>query len=214
MKIFLLAMLAICTTGCVSIKPMPLDTSKVASLNGRSVSVTFRQRPSFVAMTPTKAMFGGFGAAAMISAGNTIVDDNAIKDPSRTIARRLANGLAQKYGVQVAQKVVATESDKREDLIALGPDLVLDVMTTGWSFMYFPTNWSQYRVAFSSRAILIDSKSSTVLAEGFCNRMAATDDHAPTYDDLLNNNAAKLKTTLSDYGDQCADEFMSKTFHL
>lgn len=216
MRVFLLTLIAICASGCVSIKPVVFDATKAASLSGRSLTVSFRQRPPFLAVTGAKQVLigGALGIAAMTSAGNEIVNENSIKDPSRTIARRLANAMAQKYGVVIAPKVALIDTDNRDDLVKLGPDLVLDVMTIGWQFRYFPGNWSHYQVGFSTRAILMDSKSGVVLAEGVCNGVPTTDANAPTYDELLNDGAARLKKTLYDDGDHCTSEFMSKTFSL
>ena len=61
---------------------MSMPDSEAHALQGRSIALTTRHRPDFAAMTAGKMMFGAIGAVAMIHAGNTIVDENGVEDPS------------------------------------------------------------------------------------------------------------------------------------
>ena len=68
--------------GCVSTKIVPLQQARMASLQGKTLTVAKREKPSFGAMTAGKAAFGMIGAAAMIAKGNSIVQENNIEDPA------------------------------------------------------------------------------------------------------------------------------------
>jgi hypothetical protein len=212
-------------TGCVSTKTVPL-ASKGSELKGKSIIVVQHERPSFTAMTAGKMAVGGlFGAvggavagASIVSAGNKIVDENHVEDPTPQLAHAIATDLAvfDDLTVHESKGVIAKTSDPAE-LVKLYPgnDLILDVYTTMWSFGYFPTNWSHYKVFYAVKLRLIRASDSKVLAEGFCNRgNEQTADSAPTYDELLANNASLLKHRLGDLSQACGKELKDKVFVL
>jgi hypothetical protein len=91
-----------------------------------------------------------------------------------------------------------------------GADLLLDVQTVNWGFAYFPTDWNNYRVIYSAKARLIDTKTRKVLAEGFCSRVPEKTDDAPSHEELLANQAARLKQELEAAADHCISEFRAK----
>ena len=59
------------------------------------------------------------------------------------------------------------------------------VRTVNWSFAYFPTDWNSYRVIYSAKLRLTDTRNRKVLAEGFCARIPEKSDSAPGYEELL-----------------------------
>jgi hypothetical protein len=182
--------------GCVSTKNVPLQQARMASLQGKTLTVVKREKPSFTAMTAGKAAFGLIGAAAMVAKGNSIVQENNVEDPAGYIAKELAGDLAAVYSMTI----VPVEG---------GADLLLDVRTVNWSFAYFPTDWNSYRVIYSTKLKLTD-KSGKVLAEGFCARIPEKSDGAPGYEELMADQAARLKQELKAGADQCIGEFRTK----
>ncbi len=216
LRIVLVA-LVILTGGCATVQPRPLDPAAEQTLAGRRLTAARYKKPDFTAMTAGKAMFGLFGAAAMISAGNKIIEENRVEDPAAAIADELMKGLEKKYRtVRLAGPATEAESDDLDALVKLRPEaeVLLDVRTLGWSFMYFPTNWARYRVTYAARARLIDARSKTVLAEGKCERVPEQTDNAPTHDELLNDNAAGLKRELQTAAAACIETLKTETFHL
>jgi hypothetical protein len=184
-------------TGCVSTKMVPLQQGRMASLQGKTLTVEKRERPPFGAITAGKAAFGFIGATAMLVKGNSIVEGNNIEDPAGYIAKELAGDLASAHSMTV----VPAES---------GADILLDVRTVNWSFAYFGTDWNNYRVIYSAKLKLIDNRSRKVLAEGFCARVPEKSDSAPGYDELLADQAARLKQELRAGADHCIAELRSK----
>ena len=83
MKIKFLAIFILCSlffVGCVSTKNVPVADSDIDDFRNHTVSVPKREVPDFAASTAGKASFGVFGAAAMISEGNKIIEENKVED--------------------------------------------------------------------------------------------------------------------------------------
>jgi hypothetical protein len=184
-------------SGCVSTKIVPLQPAGTASLQGKTLTVMKREKPSFAAMTAGKVAFGLIGATAMIVKGNRIINENNIEDPAVYIAEKLAGDLANAH----AMTLVPAGS---------GADILLDVQTVNWSFVYFSTDWNSYRVVYVGKLRLIDNQSRRTLAEGVCARAPAKSDSSPGYDELMANQAARLKQELTAGADHCIAEFRSK----
>lgn len=222
-------MLAVLATalaaGCVSVQEVPMSTTTVDAVRGRELSVAVRDKPDFGAMTAGKvaggALFGALGGAiagsTMVSAGNEIVAQNSIEDPAEQISAALSAGLRGKLDAKPVAFRTRLSTDEAAEVSKApsGTDLVLDVRTINWGFVYFPTSWSKYRVMYSARARLLDAKKGQVLAEGGCALpLADNADAAPTYDELLANSASRLKGELQRAVDYCAGQFASKMFSL
>jgi hypothetical protein len=205
-KLLLLAAAGLTLTGCATYEKRPVSQDAAKELRGQSVATTTRKLPDFTAMTPTKAAFGLLGAAAMVSDGNNIVNTNKVADPANAIASRLSSALSASYAASVAPTPVAVTSDDVA-AIAAGTNgaarFVLDVQTINWSFVYFPTAWGSYRVIYTAKARLIDTTAKTVVAEGFCKRIPEDSTNAPSYDDLVANEATRLKSELALATEEC-----------
>jgi hypothetical protein len=87
---------------CVSTRTKGVSNDGASAMHGKSIAISQRAKPDFSAMTAGKAMFGLLGAAAMISAGNTIVVDNNIEDPAPFVADQLREAVENKYGMVTA----------------------------------------------------------------------------------------------------------------
>jgi hypothetical protein len=188
--------------------------------------VQYEERPVFVATTAGKAAMGGlFGAiggavagGAMVSAGQKIAQDNNLQDPAPKIAEGIVTDLAvfNDLTIHDSHGVLAKSADPAALAKTYpGNDLILDVRTTGWSFGYFPTNWTHYRVFYTVTLRLIRTSDSKVLAEGACVRgTEQSSDGAPTYDELLADSATLLKRRISDESQDCAKELKNKVLVL
>lgn len=202
--------------GCVSVEQIPMSAQSAEVLKDKELALTEREKPDFSAMTPARGAFGMIGAAVTISEGNKLVKEHGVEDPAPYIARTLASGLQGRYNTRVSPKGAPVASDEVTDLVknAPGSDLVLDVRTINWSFVYFPTSWGRYRVIYSARLRLVDAKGGRVLAEGGCHRAPEQTPDAPSYDELVANSAERLKRELKAAADFCIGEFKSKTLAL
>lgn len=213
-RIVALSMLAmpLLLVGCVSTRNVKADVEMLRSAKPATVTVSARKKPDFAAMTAGKAAFGMIGAFAMIEAGNDIVEENGVQDPANYIGAELAKSLSESLGVQLVENGgKLAESGKPGDLARVygNAHLLLDVQTINWSFTYFPTDWNSYRVVYSAKLRLVDTRTGKLRAEGFCARVPEKSDGAPSRDQLLADSAAGLKNELKVAADYCIGQFKS-----
>lgn len=216
-KIVVLVSLFAMLSACVSTKNIKISAADIQQLNPNNIAMTIRDKPDFAAMTAGKAMFAMLGAAAMIAAGNELVKENEVEDSALYIQAELAQALTTSYGFALSTgPAIKVDTDKPAKIAALAPtsDLVLDVETINWSFAYFPTDWNNYRVIYSVKLRLFNTKTKSMVAEGFCSRVPEEDASAPSYDELVANKAERLKQELKIAADKCIGEFKSTVLSI
>lgn len=212
----LAALISFLGAGC-AVKNVPLPQESMPTLQGLQVAQTRYAKPQFEAITAGKAMFGVFGAVAMLSAGNKLVAENGIQDPAPQISEALAKNLTERLKLRPIQVNGAElTSDSVEDLVktAQPVELLLDVKTIRWGFLYFPTDFSHYRLLYSFRVRLIDTTVGKVLAEGWCFQPDERHPNPPTYDEMMANSAAWIKQELTSAAGRCAEQFRKETLSL
>lgn len=202
--------------GCVSVQNKPLSADASARLEGKSLAYAVHAKSDFAAMTAGKAMFAVFGAAAMISKGNSIIAENNVPDPAQAISTGLTQRLADQLHMAVQDEPIHAASDKLDLLVAQGTttDYLLDVQTLNWMYGYYPSKPSHYRVFYSARVRLIDTHTKAVIAETLCKAQPNTDENAPTQDELLNDHAAGLKRLLEKAGTDCINVLSKQILHV
>ena len=203
--------LAVLMTGCAPIKLVTAPEASLNSLKGAPLTTVTFEKTDVTALTAGKAMFGALGGAAMVAAGNGIIKDNEVPDPAHAIAARLSPKVGERLAVSATQATAPQKVNKEteKDLAAHagGKGVVLDVKTVNWMFAYFPTNWTHYRVTYVARARLVDAGTGKLVAQVPCTYVSDDETTAPTYDQLLENKAALLKTKLETAGNACAEIF-------
>ena len=201
-------------SGCVSTKIVPVDHKTLATYQGGTVVIAQRERPAFSANTAGKAMFGAVGGIVAVTSGNELVRENDVQDPAIIIRKALLADLVTDQVLTPVAGAATTDTNDVEKLAKQysNADLLLDVQTTQWSFWYFPTNWTHYRVLYAAKLRLIDTKHSKLVADGFCSRVPEETPDAPTHEELVENNAARLKKELATAADYCIREFRTKVF--
>lgn len=218
MKKVLLAVVAAGTiSGCASINKQPIAPTTTTELRGQTVVQTKRPLPDFAAVTAGKAAFALVGAALMISEGNSLIANNKVADPADAIASSLVTALEIAHGAKSTEQRIATSAtDVTEVSSAAGSAarFVVDVQTINWSFAYFPSDWTHYRVIYSAKARLINTSTKTTVAEGFCKRVPESNTNAPTYDELTTNKAALLKKELSLAAEECVKTLKAEMLTL
>lgn len=216
MKKMVLLVSAFVLGGCMSVKPVQAPADAVDALKGQPLTSVTYVKPDFAAMTYGKAAIGGLiGGAVMVSDGNTIVKENDIPDPALQIEPKLTALVTERLKASGATKV-AGRAAKLDDEQSLSKDaghkgVVLDVESINWMFVYFPFDWTHYRVVYTARARLIDANTGKRIAQAPC-EYKSEDKEPPTYDQLLDNKAALLKTMLVTAADTCADK-MAKSLY-
>jgi hypothetical protein len=204
----LAALVAVLLTGCVSIEKKTMDAQALGAIRNQTVAHTARDMPDFSEMTPAKATLGLIGAGMMISEGNKTVAMNRIADPAIAVADALLNGMQSVQGAQRIAAPIRIDSEEPARIAELAKGkarYVLDVRTLMWQMMYFPTDWTHYQVMYTAKARLIDVDAKSVVAEGFCKQLPDSNANAPTFDEMLALNAARLKAINAANARACAE---------
>jgi hypothetical protein len=207
-RIILALACALMLAGCATVNHTPLSVDRSAQLAGKTVTMTRHAAPDFAAFTAGKAVFGGFGAMAMIAEGNEIVRMHQIADPATSIGQGLIErlGSARKVKALPPATLQATSDDAASLATAYpGADYLVDVKTVQWMFNYYPGDWSHYRVTYGARVRLIETSTRQVLAETLCQAVQGDDKQPPTKEQLLDNQAALLKEYLRRAATGCVD---------
>ncbi len=205
-KILLVSSVAMIATGCATVTKQTISAQSAAVLKHQTITSTTRAVPSFTAFSPGNAVFGLIGGLAAVSNGNSIVAKNNVADPAPAIAAGLMAVLTNSHGTRVVTPAVAVSGDDPSQVAnaARGAArFVLDVQTTGWTMLYFSSNWTHYHLMYSAKARLIDTETKNVVAEGVCKHFPESDVGAPTYDEFVDNQAAGLKKELALAADNC-----------
>lgn len=198
---------AVVLGGCVSAPTKSLAPG--SSLQGKHVAVSHYTKPDFTAGTAGKAAFGLFGAAAMISAGNDLVKSENIADPAGEISERLASDMQTKRAASLlptSQHVAGDDSPAALVKGYPGADIILDVKTINWMYMYYPSQWSKYHVMYVARVRLLDGKTGALVAQHLCKIDPTDPKNPPTLDALRADHAAMLKDQLHKAADTCVGE--------
>jgi hypothetical protein len=185
------------------------------SLKGKRLVLVVTKPPTFMAQTPGKAAFALLGTAMMASAGQEVVAKNKVEDPAARMSSALGAVMVQRFGVTVVGEPKVVESADVEQVASQNPDadLALTVETTNWSYLYFPTDWSHYRVSYGVKAVVADLKTKQVLAEGAVRRIG-DEAGAPTEDELLANQAARLKAELQKLANLTYDDLVKGSWKI
>jgi len=167
---------------------------------------------------PSKLQIVGTGGEFIIGATSGVVEpgnsagaklraDNAIEDSALRVARNLFRAAQQQYGVIAAADVVAPRLANPKDLTraAQGVDLVLDVSATS-SIVKKPFS-SRYWVNTNMFGRVIDVQTGKVFGDTLCQMARGGDPDAVTYDELIADDAARLKAILAREADACLAKF-------
>ena len=206
-KLVLPVLSCLLVSACATQKTQTIDAQSLASVRNQSVATTVREMPSFSVLTLATASFGVIGAVAGIDTGNRLIASNKVPDPADAIAAGLASALQERYGARTLPQPVSVGGGNDAAMVAGAARgkarYVVDVRTGFWMLGYYPTDWTHYRVAYVATARLLDADTGNVLAEGGCKYTPESNAGAPTYDELVGNGAARLKSTLAGYADTC-----------
>lgn len=152
----------------------------------------------------------------MIAEGNSIIKANEIADPAIEISQALSKKIASTHGMKAVESSLVAASDDTKALAATytGADYVLDVKTSNWAFIYYPTDWSHYKVTYRARLRLIDAARQTVVAESSCLSEQGDEAKRPSKEQLLEGRARLLKSYLAKAASSCVDVFARDVFQL
>lgn len=207
--------------GCASNNSIPITPDVANTLRNREITTATRSKPSFSARTTGKAFFGLVGAVLAGVAGNEVVAKYNIDDPAVYIGNKLSTALSTQYGTKISSNTIAVTDNDVQTLSRknAGVDLFLDIKTVIWGVNHCMPDMNKYFVTYKAELRLIDIKGGKVLAEGVCNNVEyqfppAAKPTSPTYEELLDNDAARLKAEIGEVADSCVLEFKAKALQL
>lgn len=208
--------LLMATVACSGPETVRLTDNPGVSLAGKELHSTREAPPSFTAMTPAHGAFAVVGVVAAIAEGDTLVAQAGIENPAATIEDAIAQHLRSRYRAAGSGQPLSFEDDKPGDLAAWARennvrDLIIDVETNGWGFIYQGFNFGSYTVNYSAMFRLIDSSSGEIVAQHFCiGNSHEEPEGAPSHEDLLANDAALIKSLLDERARACIEEITTQ----
>jgi hypothetical protein len=184
----------------------PADTGPVVGY------IKHTKPPFMVDQTIASAELGMIGAAVSISAGHDIVKANNIEDPSVDVARQVAAAYAATQGGHVADAPISDDQvppkTKMEDIghFAAGARYVVNVAPVNMEIIYFVTDPLRRDLMLGSTGEIVDASSGKVVAKGRCFVKSEKVGERYTHDQLLDNEAAALKTLIARKSQECAEK--------
>ncbi len=181
-------------------------------------TVTYHLDTPLIA-TPLNAITGLAGGIAEYETGKEMLKVDQIENPADGMMAKLAPMIADAIRPSATTVITGKDSDNdgAKDLAAMGngQGAVLGIETRAFMIIYFPFDWSHYKVKYSARARLVEGASAKKIADSNCDY--ASDDYddtnRPRLGDLLKEKGALLKVKLAQAVDVCVAQFQ-KDFHL
>jgi hypothetical protein len=163
----------------------------------RSIGVRTGSTPSFYADTPGRRTFGILGVMAMAVEGNRLVRAYGIEDPAATLSEELVESLAIQNRMRTSARNEA--------------DVLLEVKTINWDFRPYRNDPDDLFVVYSARVNLVDRRDGQVLASGKCRAGRERDGDSATLEQLLADNAERLRRELREAAHECAQRIKGET---
>ncbi len=233
--IFWMAAIA-CLAASVHAEDTAIDAPTLAGYADKSLAIVTQSQPRIGLVTA--GSYGGtvstqgigvLGAALLVGIANGLTQANYAKardklvsqtetgfaDHARGIAQALAGALKTRYGTPVLPDAEIAAGNTVEAVVAAAPTAqwILEVQTTSWGMLYFPTDWSHYHVNYSSRLRVIDASSKRILATSSCT-IKQGDTRRPNIEQLATRDASLLRYYFQQAQFDCADQFATKVFGL
>ena len=194
--------------GCVSVSHLPMTKETSAKLTAKKVAVVKYEAAEFLPFTADKAGFGIIGAGLMIAAGKEMVTQYDLEDPAVAVREQLTKLVVERRGTPIVV-VDSTKPVTKDDIPALiaaypGADYLLDIKTFNNTMTYYPTNWVGYRYMYSARVRVVEVAAKSVAAETLCSTAQGDDANPPSYDQMVADRAALLKSYMAKAASTCA----------
>jgi len=144
---------------------------------------------------------------------DALIQSAGVADPAVSIGATLARSLAVSTGARVLpQQIPVTGAEVRQiaDATRSSARYVLDVRTFSWMVTYLPFAWNSYGLAYTASARLIDNRTNTIVAQGYCNRGFDNTVNPPTFEVMVANQAERLKRELELAAEACTKIFSTQ----
>lgn len=213
---------------------LPIAPSVLDGYAGKSLAIVTPPPPKMLIYTTAQASGGmvaaipGLGVLGAAIAGgiagaatsgpsgkSEVISKTNFADPALGIAQALTTAMKSRMDVQVLPAAAKPGEDSIDSTLAAAPgaDWTLEVKTHSWSMVYFPTDWSHYRISYRSNLRVLDVASKRVLAESVC-QLTQGEKRRPNLDQLAAKDASLLHFYYQQAQFECADQFAAKVFGL
>lgn len=201
---------------CTSTAPSKLSSQEVAAIEDKSVA--FQQGPpahfSLVSSSSTLAgalnpFVAGVNAGKAQKAGDMIVEQDGLPDPTNVIGAALLADLEKRYGMKDPAMGLPAHTVESTNP-STGADFVLSVEVPVWTTMYLPMNLTRYGVMLVAHAKVVSSATTKPLREARCIIRPRSQPDAPTFTELMENNGARLRVEV-DYATQACIQALSQS---
>lgn len=213
----LLIIFLLLTTSCVNTTILSIKNNNTKFTKNTKIMVVKNDSPFFSEVTYGKMMFSMLimpvGIIAMKHAGNKIIKENDVLDPSLKIATNLSLKLKNEYDAQVIYDEEILKSSLTTSEMAKKysdkADYIIDIKTFDWNIFYAQFDILKYRVKHISELRFIDVKNTKIVGQGYC---VAMSNKKYSYDSLLTNKAQNLKIELENIVDFCEKKSIEDVF--
>jgi hypothetical protein len=218
-------------TACGAAPSGPLNRAALRASHPRSIVALESATPRFEGTTSSSEVMlpllvfgiaGGIAAVALSESDAKSRDLRGTKkvyDPAVPISDELIRRLSTRFSLEVrhprkAHLVRPGAVVEVDDLAKQNEDvdLVLNVRTTAWGFT--PVRFAYYGVNYDGAVSLIDTRIKAVIAEGRCLSVPVDTPEAPSYEELVANDAGLLKTMFHSLEDFCTEEYRTRVLGL
>lgn len=160
--------------------------------------------------------FALLGAMAEIAEGKKLSAKYNLQDPAPEIGVAIANLFAPSKGATVAPAPLVVTDDRPAALItgAGGANYIVDVVSGGITSMYFSTDWSHYGVLYTANLRILDVATGATLTKGRCVIKAKRTPESPTNDEMMADDAKRLKLMIAEAGEACVADLKVKVLKL
>jgi len=208
-KILLTLVAGILVTGCSHMQHQAITTKDLADLRNQTLVQTSAPSPTFLAFK----FFNENDSRKILTNQDALIHSAGVKDPAVSIGATLAASLAVSNGARILpQQIPVTGVEARQiaDAARSSARYVLDVRTISWLVTYLPLAWNSYGLAYTASARLIDTRTGTVVAQGYCNQSFDKTVDPPTFDAMVANQAERLKRELDITAEACTKIFSTQ----
>jgi len=187
-------------SGC-SLAPVKITPTTADKLHGQSLTTDIYPQPDFIDTSPGIMLLGLIGYAVAKKEGESIVHQDGLQDPAVAIGTQLAEDLAHIYGMNVVTNTAQSVVNDTPAALAktyANVRYLLDLKTTNWNLLYYPTAWDTYTVIYWADFRLIDTDTAKIIAQGTCKERPDLTPTSSTYGEVLANNGVILKKIIQD----------------
>jgi hypothetical protein len=208
-NVLLTLVVGVLATGCAHMHQQAITVKDQADMRNQTVVRTSAPVPGFL----TLQFFNEGGSARVAKNNDSIIHRAGVVDPAVSIGATLATSLATAYDARILpQQIPVTSFDVRQiaDAARSSARYVLDVRSISWLVTYLPLAWNSYGLAYTASARLIDTKTNTVVAQGYCNQNFDKTVNPPTFEEMMASRAARLKRELDITAEACTTIFSTQ----